>query len=127
MPKTVIVPELHGEHRAYRYRLPAVIVDLVRARPIHFALIDGVMTSEGGEGPWLADSFHPIEDVVGALVAGKNPVATDAVGAAVMGFDPTARSVEEKPFEFCLNHLQMADEYGIGPHDWPRSRWWANQ
>ncbi|MBN1564426.1 MAG: DUF362 domain-containing protein, partial [Anaerolineae bacterium] len=108
--------ELHGAHIAYRYRLPAVIVDLVRARPIDFALIDGVMTSEGGEGPWL-DSFKPIDEVVGALIAGKNAVATDAVGAAVMGFDPTARSVEEEPFVYCLNHLQMADEYGIGPHD----------
>jgi uncharacterized protein (DUF362 family) len=109
--------ELHGARAAFRYRLPGVIVDLVRARPIDFALIDGVMTSEGGEGPWVTPSFRPIEDVVGALVAGKNPVATDAVAAAVMGFDPTARSLEEKPFEYCLNHLQMADEYGVGPHD----------
>jgi uncharacterized protein (DUF362 family) len=109
--------ELHGVNMAYRYRLPAVIIDLVRARPIDFALIDGVMTSEGGEGPWLPGIFKPIEDVVGALVAGKNAAATDAVGAAVMGFDPMARSVEEEPFAYCLNHLQMADEYGIGPHD----------
>jgi uncharacterized protein (DUF362 family) len=109
--------ELHGTNIAYRYRLPAVIVDLVRARPIDFALIDGVMSSEGGEGPWLDGVFKPIDDVVGALVAGKNAVATDAVATAVMGFDPTARNVEERPFEYCLNHLQMADDYGVGPHD----------
>lgn len=108
---------LHGTRMAYRYRLPNVIVDLVRARPIDFALIDGVKTAEGGEGPWLGDAFRPIDDVVGALVAGKNPVATDAVGTAVMGFDPTARSVEQVPFAYSLNHLQMADEYGLGPHD----------
>lgn len=108
--------EFHGASRAYRYRLPSTIVDLVRARPIDFALIDGVMTAEGGEGPWL-DSFNPLDDPLGVLIAGKNPVATDAVGAAVMGFDPTARSLEQVPFEYCLNHLQIADEYDLGPHD----------
>ena len=95
--------------------LRVIIVATVNGTPN--VLIDGVMTSEGGEGPWLGDVFQPIEDVVGALVAGKNAAATDAVGAAVMGFDPTARSVEERPCEYCLNHLQMASEYGIGPHD----------
>jgi uncharacterized protein (DUF362 family) len=93
--------------------VPRVIVDLNRARRIDFALIDGVRTSEGGEGPWI-DGWTPLD--AGALVAGKNPVATDAVAAAVMGFDPTAESRAETPFLFCENHLRLASQAGLGPY-----------
>jgi uncharacterized protein (DUF362 family) len=103
---------LHGRGNQYRTRLPRVIVDLNRARPIDFALIDGIGTSEGGEGPWI-EGWTPLE--VGVLVAGKNPVATDAVATAVMGFDPTAESLAETPFLFCENHLRLASEGGLGP------------
>jgi hypothetical protein len=44
-------------------------------------------------------------------------VATDAVGAAVMGFDPMAASFLEEPFNFCLNHLQLAATLGLGTND----------
>ncbi len=104
---------LHGEGDAYRVRLPSVIVDLVRACPIHFALIDGVRTSEGGEGPWI-DGWNPVEP--GILVAGKNPVATDAVATAAMGFDPSTAGFAAAPFLDCLNHLQLAHELGLGPY-----------
>ncbi|HVO70153.1 MAG TPA: DUF362 domain-containing protein [Aggregatilineaceae bacterium] len=104
---------LHGRGQEYRTRLPRVIVDLNRARRIDFALIDGVKTSEGGEGPWI-DGWTPLE--AGVLVAGKNPVATDAVAAAVMGFDPAAESLVETPFLFCENHLRLASEAGLGPY-----------
>jgi uncharacterized protein (DUF362 family) len=105
---------LHGRGQQYQTRLPRVIVDLNRARRIDFALIDGVGTSEGGEGPWL-EEWTPLE--AGALVAGKNPVATDAVATAVMGFDPTAESLAETPFLFCENHLRLASEAGLGPYE----------
>ncbi len=49
---------LHGPGDEYSRRLPRVIVDLNRARPIHFALIDGIRTSEGGEGPWI-EGWNP--------------------------------------------------------------------
>lgn len=104
---------LHGPGDAYRTRLPGVIVDLNRARPIHFSLIDGVKTSEGGEGPWL-EGWSPVEP--GLLVAGKNPVATDAVATAAMGFDPDTKGFTAEPFLFCLNHLQLASGLGLGPH-----------
>lgn len=104
---------LHGPGNAAQVRLPSVIVDLNRARPIHFSLIDGVKTSEGGEGPWIA-GWNPIEP--GILVAGKNPVATDAVGAAAMGFDPATSGFAADPFLYCLNHLQLASKMGLGPY-----------
>jgi uncharacterized protein (DUF362 family) len=105
---------LHGPGQAFRHRLPRVIMDLNMLRPIHFALIDGVMTSEGGEGPWN-QGWHPVRP--GILVAGKNPTATDAVAAAAMGFDPQARSLAEDPFRLCENHLAWANRLGMGPID----------
>jgi uncharacterized protein (DUF362 family) len=90
-------------------RLPRVILDLNRARPIHLALIDGIKTGEGGEAP--RGSFNPVEPHV--LIAGKDPVATDAVATAAMGFDPTAESATA-PFIRCENYLEMARELGLG-------------
>ncbi|NIM48174.1 MAG: DUF362 domain-containing protein, partial [Gemmatimonadales bacterium] len=78
--------DLHGCDGEFKTRLPGSVVDLTRIRPIHLALIDGVKTVEAGEGPWI-ETMAPVAP--GVLVAGKNPVATDAVSAAVMGFDPT--------------------------------------
>ncbi len=76
----------HGTGSQTQERLPRIIVDINRARPIHFSLIDGIKTTQGGEGPWI-ESLAAIEP--GVLIAGKNPVATDAVATAVMGHDPT--------------------------------------
>jgi uncharacterized protein (DUF362 family) len=102
---------LHGENGAFRTRLPRVVVDLNRARPIHFALIDGIKTSQAGEGPWVP-GFSPVEANV--LVGSKNPVAADAVATAIMDFDPEAESLTETPFTFCENHLQLAADAELG-------------
>jgi uncharacterized protein (DUF362 family) len=102
---------MHGatEEEAMK-RLPRVIVDLVRARPIDLALIDGVKTAEGGEGPWIG-CFNPVQANV--LIAGKDAVAADAVAAAVMGFDPTA-DYPAAPFLRGDNHLNLAYSLGLG-------------
>ncbi len=92
------------------HRVPRIIVELNKARPIHFGLIDGIKTTEAGEGPWL-ETVAPVEPHV--LFAGKNVVATDAVATAAMDFDPTAASMS-KPFIRCDNHLQLAYEAGLG-------------
>src|SRR3984893_8650079 len=34
------------------YRMPRIVADLAAARPIDIALIDGIETIAGGEGPW---------------------------------------------------------------------------
>ena len=47
------------------------------------------------------------------LIAGKNPIATDAVASAVMGFDPTAEK-SKAPFLRAENHLNLACEIGLG-------------
>jgi len=101
---------MHGSAEESVTRVPGVIVDINRANPIDFALIDGIMTVEGGEGPWIA-SVAPVSP--GLLVAGKNPVCTDAVATAVMGFDPTAEW-PTAPFLHGHNHLTMARAMGLG-------------
>lgn len=98
------------------YRVPRVVADLVAARPIHLAIIDGIKTMSGGEGPWLprAQAIHP-----GVLIAGTNCVTTDAVGTAVMGYDPMADR-GTIPFETCDSTLRLAEGLGVGTRDLQR-------
>jgi uncharacterized protein (DUF362 family) len=98
------------------YRVPRAVADLCAARPIHLAIIDGVISMAGGEGPWVRGS-RPVSP--GVLIAGVNPVCTDAVGAAVMGFDPMADR-GTAPFETCDNTLRLAEELGVGTRDLKR-------
>lgn len=100
----------HGSEEELKARLPRVIVDLNRARPIHLALIDGVKTTEAGEGPWI-EGISPVQP--GVLVAGEDPVAADAVATAAMGFDPTI-DYPQAPFLRADNHLNLAYELGLG-------------
>jgi len=102
----------HGQADETKTRLPRVILDLNRARPIHLSLIDGIKTAEGGESP--RGSFSPVQP--GILIAGKNPVATDAVATAAMGFHPLA-SPPTPPFMRSDNYLTMAKELGLGNND----------
>jgi uncharacterized protein (DUF362 family) len=104
--------DLHGCDGEFKTRLPGVIVDLNRVRPIHLAVIDGIKTVEAGEGPWI-ETMAAVAP--GVLVAGKNPVATDAVAMAVMGFDPGAAYLSS-PFLRGDNHLNLASEMGLGTH-----------
>ena len=49
----------------------------------------------------------------GLLVAGRNPVCTDAVAAAVMGFNPDAAD-RTFPFVNGSNYLALARRQGLG-------------
>ena len=100
----------HGTGNDAGTRVPRIIVDLNRARPINFALIDGIKTTEGGEGPWIK-GMAAVDG--GVLITGINPLATDAVATAVMGFDPTAPAMKE-PFVRSDNHLALAAQMGLG-------------
>jgi uncharacterized protein (DUF362 family) len=96
------------------WRVPRTVVDVCAARPIHLAIIDGITTMNGGEGPWCRDAAEIKFMSPGVLLAGLNPVSTDAVGTAVMGYaDPRALK-GKKPFGFCDNHLLMAEQAGLG-------------
>jgi uncharacterized protein (DUF362 family) len=101
---------LHGAASESGRVLPQGIVDLNKARPIDFSLIDGIYTAEGGEGPW-ASTFRAVRP--GLLVAGSDAVAADAVACHLMGFDPLAADFSS-PFSNSLNHIRLAGSNGLG-------------
>ncbi|MFB3825359.1 MAG: DUF362 domain-containing protein [Bryobacteraceae bacterium] len=92
------------------YRVPRVTVDLVAARPVDLAIIDGIESVSGGEGPWI-EGLRLVQP--GLLIAGLNPVCTDAVGTAAIGFNPRAPR-GTAPFRNCDNTLLLAEAAGIG-------------
>lgn len=96
------------------YRVPRTVVDLISARPIHLAIVEGIKTMTGGEGPWVHEDLQPVAP--GVIVAGTNPVATDAVCMALMGFDPMAER-GAPPFENCDSTLKLAEDAGLGTRD----------
>ena len=96
------------------WRVPRIVVDDCAARPIHLAIIDGITTMNGGEGPWCRDAAEIKFMSPGVLIAGLNPVSTDAVGTAVMGYDDPRALKGTKPFAFCDNHLLLAEQAGLG-------------
>jgi len=90
-------------------RVARHIVDALAIRPVDLAVVDGVATICGGEGPWNSGIrfLRP-----GLLLAGRNAVATDAVATACMGYDP--RSPDGTgPFPGD-NHLRFAAAAGLG-------------
>ena len=98
------------------WRVPRITVDICAARPIHLAIIDGIMSMSGGEGPWCGEERLKVT-TPGVLIAGLNMVATDAVGTAVMGYDNPRAARGVKPFQDCDNHLLMAEQAGLGTAD----------
>lgn len=97
------------------YRMPRVISDLVAAMPIHLAIIDGVESIAGAELPRA--NTRPVKP--GVLIAGFNPVCTDAVATAVMGYNPRA-SRGEPGFPKCDNQLLLAEQRRLGTCDLKR-------
>jgi hypothetical protein len=100
------------------YRVPRILVDIVRARPVDLAILDGVETQTSVESTMVdANAGRKIQLVKpGILLAGRNTVCTDAIAMAAMGFDPLA-SRGKPPFETCDNVLQLAEQAGIGTGD----------
>jgi uncharacterized protein (DUF362 family) len=99
------------------YRVPRAVVDLVSSRRIDLAIVDGIKTMAGGEGPWARGRLAAVHP--GLLVAGTNPVNTDAVCMVLMGFDPMANRGTH-PFETSDNMLQLAEDVGLGTRDLKR-------
>lgn len=100
------------EGLAISSRVPRTVVDQVAARPIDLAIVDGISSLSGGEGPWNASDRTLAATDPKIMVVGWNPVATDAVAASVMGFDPLgAAGVGPYPGD---NHLALAYARGLG-------------
>ncbi|MBV8069351.1 MAG: DUF362 domain-containing protein [Acidobacteriaceae bacterium] len=106
--------ELHpNSPRDPGYRVPRILVDQVGIRPIDLAIVDGVETVRGGEGPWLPglERMTP-----GVIIVGRNPVCVDAVGMGLMGYD-TRADRGTSPFIRGDNSLKLAEAAGIGTAD----------
>ncbi|MBL8176110.1 MAG: DUF362 domain-containing protein [Bryobacterales bacterium] len=95
-------------------RVPRIVADIVAARPIHLSIVEAVDTMAGGEGPWTGPGLKVVSPRL--LVAGLNPVATDAVCMRLMNYDPMARR-GAPPFESCDNTLELAEQLGVGSRD----------
>jgi uncharacterized protein (DUF362 family) len=96
--------------------LPKSICDLNLARPVHLAVIDGVMNAHGAEGDWNPTWVETADNI---LFAGKDPVATDSIAAYFMGNDPEAAQLELPALTgqdrgYCDNHMYMLHQKGIG-------------
>jgi hypothetical protein len=110
-----------GEHsRDATVRVPHIVADICAARPIHLAIIDGITSVSGGEGPWCQDVNGMKFTAPGVLIVGLDPVATDAVGTAVMGYENPRATRGTKPFGFCDNHLLLGEQAGVGIADLTR-------
>ena len=110
--------ELHpNSPREDTWRVPRTIVDLVSARPIDLAVVEGIRTMTGGEGPWIREPLAGVSP--GVIVAGTNCVNIDSVCMAVMGFDPVADR-GTPPFEKCDSTLRLAEDVGLGTRDLSR-------
>lgn len=97
-----------GDHG---FNVPRFIVDLNAAFPVSLVVIDAISTIQSAEGWWNGSMVSVTRP--GLLIAGRNPVCTDAVAAAVMGFDPDAPD-RTWPFINGTNYLALARRRGLG-------------
>jgi uncharacterized protein (DUF362 family) len=95
------------------YRMPRIVADLAAARPIDLAIVEGVESIAGGEGPWIK-GLRLVRP--GLLAAGTNAVCTDTVCTALMGYDPRAQR-GTAPFRACDNTMLLAEARGVGSAD----------
>jgi len=118
-PAKIAPGELHpGEGlKTGGYRVSRTVADLAVVRPIHLAIIDGIESMAGGEGPWIRGT-RPVKP--GVLLAGLNPVSTDAVSTAVMGYNPRATRGTPPFRENADNTLLLAEAHGVGAADLSR-------
>jgi uncharacterized protein (DUF362 family) len=97
-------------------QLPRSICDLNLARPVHLAVIDGVMNAHGSEGTWNPTYVATADNI---LIAGKDPVATDSIAAHFLGNNPELSQFKLPAMAgqdrgYCDNHLYMLHQLGIG-------------
>jgi uncharacterized protein (DUF362 family) len=116
-PSKTALPELDAKSsRDPGYRMPRIVAELNVTRPVDLAIIDGVESMAGGEGPWIS-GLRYVQP--GVLIAGLNAVNTDAVATAVMGYNPRAAK-GVAPFTMCDNTLLLAENLGVGSADLSR-------
>ncbi len=112
-PKSSPAEKDPNSPRQAGYRIPRIVADLSAAITPGLEIIEGIESIAGAELPRAGTT---VAISPGILVAGTNPVNTDAVAMAVMGFDPMAER-GTAPFETCDNTLRLAEDLGVGTRD----------
>jgi uncharacterized protein (DUF362 family) len=102
----------HKLPAAWQHRVARITADCLGARPVDLAVVDGIETNRGGEGPWCK-GVEPLQPKL--LLVGRNAVCTDAICTAAMGYDPQAGHFQF-PFP-CDNHLLLLAQAGVGTID----------
>jgi hypothetical protein len=79
-----VLPQTDKDYH-YRYRRDAgeVVAQLLKAAPVHFGLIDAVVSGHGQAG-----GRRPIPLSTDTVIVASDPALTDYIGAAKMGLDP---------------------------------------
>ena len=101
------------------HRVPRIVTDLIGARPIDLAIIDGIQSCVGGEGPWVPRSKALRPGQPGLLVMGRNPVCTDSVSVALMGYNPRQQA-GKPPFKVWKNRKDLKSDYQQEHGDLPQ-------
>lgn len=99
---------VEGDHG---FNVPRFIVDLNAAFRLDLVVFDAISVIQSAEGWWLGSMVSITRP--GLLIAGRNPVCTDAVAAAIMGFEPDAPD-RTWPFANGTNYLALARRKGLG-------------
>jgi hypothetical protein len=92
---------------------------LAAARPVNLAVVDGIKSCVGGEGPWVTNFALASKHV---LIAGLDPVATDSIAANIMGLNAAAKSlplpgpltVGTNTSSICDSYLYLLNQKGAG-------------
>lgn len=97
----------------YRHRVSAgnAVCDLLRATPVHFAIIDASVSAHGSGG-----SRAPLALPTGCIIASSNPLLTDFVGALKMGLDPYASPLAATVYRTIHLPERYAIEGNLGPY-----------
>jgi uncharacterized protein (DUF362 family) len=109
-----IVPrsQYGGAHRGFmhtnHFRLMRIFVDVATAMKPDLAILDGIIASN------MSLDGDPVETEL--MLAGHDPVATDAIGTRIIGFDPLS-DFPTKPWLRAENHLRLASQAGLGVLD----------
>jgi uncharacterized protein (DUF362 family) len=95
---------MEGSHRS---DLGQKVVDLHKALPAHFTLLDGIIGMEG-QGPHAGTRVD-----MSCILAGRDPVAVDAVACAVMGIDPFEVPAIRIAHHEAVGTARLADEIDV--------------
>jgi len=84
-----VLPLKHKDyHYRHRFNPGDVITELLNFTPVHFSLIDAVISNHGNAG---IRQENPLE--TNTLIAGNDILLTDIAAAQKMGLDPAASSI----------------------------------